>query len=77
MIIGGVYVLWRGELCGQREEAAWKAEHEEYIRKLHKETEEDIQNTHDQFASMYRSVNTILSYAGLEPLGDGGDDESL
>lgn len=70
----GCYAVYRGEQFGKAYAARWAAEMEAYKEKLRRESEVRIkeynERADEEMAQIYRGINTVASYAGLDPIGD-------
>src|SRR5579862_1508295 len=64
-IVGGTILIYHAEQERIVREAQEDAEYQAFIENLHREADEDERRSDEQFASIYRSLNTIFSHAGL------------
>ncbi len=67
----GCYAIYRGEKNGRAEAAQLEAEYKARHEALEKETEAYLENAADEMTEIYRGLNTIFAYAGLDPIGEG------
>lgn len=67
----GVYAIHRAEANGKARAAYFAAKIAAHREQMRLETEAFMQRADQEMAEIYRGINTVLSYANLEPIGDG------
>src|SRR5215470_14640592 len=73
--VSSAILIYRAEQERKIREAQYAADMKAFEEKLKRESQADDDRWDDMMASIYRGLNSILSYADLPQIGDG--DESL
>jgi len=71
LLVLGIYAIYRGEQYGKALAAKRAADLKAHQDKLRRETEAYFERCDNEMTRIYRGINTIASYAGLESIGDG------